>query len=192
VIRPIELGLCGGYAWDGDRRRVVIALPGAMLGGMPSLAFPLHALVARGWSAVQVWDEWRDRSGDATEWVRTRAEAAFAAAQAPPSVIVVAKSLSTRAAGLAAERSWPAIWLTPLLDDEECVAALRRRRAPALLVGGTADETWDGDLARELSDDVLELPGADHSVGAGGDPYVLLANLAVVVRRVDAFAASLG
>jgi len=140
---------------------------------------------------VQVWDERRDRSGDATEWVRARAEAAFAAAGAPATVLVLAKSLSTRAAALAAERSWPAIWLTPLLDDEESVAALRARRAPALLVGGTADPTWDGDLARELSDDVLELPGADHSVGAGGDPRVLLANLGAVVERVESFAAAL-
>src|SRR4051812_18499567 len=148
---------------------------------MPSLAFPLYALVARGWSAVQVWDEWRDRSGDATEWVRARAEAAFAAAGAPAAALVLAKSLSTRAAGLAAERSWPAIWRTPLLDDEECLAALRRRRAPALLVGGTAGRSWDGDLARALSEDVLELPRADHSLGADGDPRVLLANLEIVV-----------
>jgi len=191
VVRPVELGPCGGYAWEGDPARVVIALPGALLGGMPSLAFPLYALVARRWSAVQVWDERRDRSGDATEWVRARAEAAFAAAGAPATVLVLAKSLSTRAAALAAERSWPAIWLTPLLDDEESVAGLRARRAPALLVGGTADSAWDGDLARELSDDVLELPGADHSVGAGGDPRVLLANLGVVVERVESFAAAL-
>ena len=106
-------------------------------------------------------------------------------------MLVLAKSLSTRAAALAAERSWPAVWLTPLLDDEESVAGLRARRAPALLVGGTADSAWDGDLARELSDDVLELPGADHSVGAGGDPRVLLANLGVVVERVESFAATL-
>jgi len=38
---------------------------------------------------------------------------------------------------------------------------------------------------------VLELPGADHSVGAGGDPRVLLANLGVVVERVESFAAAL-
>ena len=191
MIQPIDLGVCGGYAWDGDRERVAIALPGALLGGMPSLAFPLYALAARGWSAVQVWDERRDRTGDATAWVTTRAEAAIAAAGDPETIVVVAKSLSTRAAGLVAERGWPAIWLTPLLDDAECVEGLRRRRAPALLVGGTSDPTWDGDLARELSDDVLELAHADHGLGTGSGPRPLLANLTRIVERVDAFEAAL-
>jgi hypothetical protein len=33
-----------------------------------------------------------------------------------------------------------------------------------LLIGGTADVSWDGELARQLSDDVLELEGADHGL----------------------------
>ncbi|HEY3182370.1 MAG TPA: hypothetical protein VGJ77_06020 [Gaiellaceae bacterium] len=191
MIRPVDLGVCSGYAWDGDPARAAIALPGAMLGGMPSLAFPLSVFVARGWSAVQVWDEFLDRSVDPTPWVRERAEAAIAAAKGAERLVLVAKSLSTRAAGLAAERSIPAVWLTPLLDDPESVDGLRRRTAPALLVGGTADPTWDGRLARELSDDVLELPGADHGLGTGADPRPLLANLERIVERVDALAARL-
>jgi hypothetical protein len=78
--------------------------------------------------------------------------------------LVLAKSVTTRASGLVAERGWAGIWLTPLLDDAESVAGLRRRSAPALLVGGTADPSWDGELARELSDDVLEVGGADHGL----------------------------
>jgi pimeloyl-ACP methyl ester carboxylesterase len=191
MIRPVDLGVCSGYAWDGDPARAAIALPGAMLGGMPSLAFPLSVFVARGWSAVQVWDEFLDRSVDPTPWVRERVEAAIAAAKGAERLVLVAKSLSTRAAGLAAERSIPAVWLTPLLDDPESVDGLRRRTAPALLVGGTADPTWDGRLARELSDDVLELPGADHGLGTGADPRPLLANLERIVERVDALAARL-
>jgi hypothetical protein len=191
MIRPVDLGVCSGYAWDGDPARAAIALPGAMLGGMPSLAFPLSVFVARGWSAVQVWDEFLDRSVDPTPWVRERVAAAIAAAKGAERLVLVAKSLSTRAAGLAAERSIPAVWLTPLLDDPESVDGLRRRTAPALLVGGTADPTWDGRLARELSDDVLELPGADHGLGTGADPRPLLANLERIVERVDALAARL-
>jgi hypothetical protein len=189
VLQPVDLGVCTGYAWDGDPARAAIALPGALLGGMPSLAFPLYVLVDRGWSAVQVWDEYLDRSVDATAWVRERAEAAIAAAEGAERFVLVAKSLSTRAAGLAAERSLPAIWLTPLLDDPESVAGLRGRTAPALLVGGTADPTWDGRLASELADDVLELPGADHGLGTRADARALLANLGRVVERVEAFAA---
>src|SRR5215208_4232121 len=187
MLRPIDLGVCSGYAWAGDPARAAIALPGALLGGMPSLAFPLYALVARGWSAVQVWDEFLDRTVDPTPWVRARAEAAIGAADGARRLVIVAKSLSTRAAGLAAERSIPAIWLTPLLDDPESVEALRRRTAPALLIGGTADPAWDGTVAREVADDVLELPGADHGLGTGVDSHALLANLGRIVERVDAF-----
>jgi len=189
VIEPIDLGVCRGYRWDGDVDRVVVVLPGAMLAGMPSVAIPIHALRDRGWSAVQVWDEFLDRSVDATAWTRERAEAALAAAGTPRTILLVAKSLTTRAASLAADRSLPAIWLTPLLDDEESLVALRRRTAPALLVGGTADPTWDGALARTLSDAVLELPEADHGFGGPTGIASLLGNFALLTHAVDEFAA---
>ena len=82
---------------------------------------------------------------------------------------MIAKSLTTRAAGIAAERGLPAIWLTPLLNDPDSVEMLRARTAKALLIGGTADAIWDGALARELSDDVLEIEGADHGLARVGD-----------------------
>lgn len=77
-----------------------------------------------------------------------------------------------------------------MLDDEESVAGLRQRRAPALLVGGTADPAWDGALARTLSDDVHELEGVNHGFGCVGDePLDTLDNLKRVVEAVTAFAA---
>jgi hypothetical protein len=191
-ISGVDLGVCRGYAYEGDPRRTAIVLPGAMLGGMPVNAFAIYALVARGWSAVQVWDEFLDRSLDATEWTRVRAEAALRHAGDPPGALVVAKSLTTRAAGLAAERSLPAVWLTPLLADAATVELLRARTAPALLVGGTADPMWDGALARELSDDVLELPDADHGFAQpDGAPRGILDNLRTIVDRLDDFAVRL-
>lgn len=188
MIDPIDLGVCRGYRWHGDPNRVAVVLPGAMLAGMPAVAAPLYALLDRGWSAVQVWDEFRDRSLDATAWTRERAEAALAAAGDAEEIVLVAKSLTTRAAGLAAERSLKAVWLTPLLNDPECVEMLRGRTAPALLVGGTADPSWDPALARELSGDVLELPDADHGFGGPGGVSTLLANLGRVAEAVAAFA----
>ncbi len=92
----------------------------------------------------------------------------------------MAKSITTRHTGVAAARGRRAVWLTPLLDLDECVDGLRRRTAPALLVGGTADETWDGALARELSPDVLELVGGDHGLARRGD-------VAKIVDAVHAF-----
>jgi hypothetical protein len=133
-----------------------------MLAGMPSVGFAIEGARREGFRAVQVWDEYLDRTADPTAWAVDRATAAveFAGGCA----LLIAKSLTTRAAGLAADRAWPAVWLTPLLNDGASVQMLRRRTAPALLVGGPDDPMWNSDLAREISPDVLELPGADHGL----------------------------
>ena len=164
MIRPVDLGICHGYEYDGDPARTAILLPGRMLAGMPALAYAQQGLTANGWRIVQVWDEYLDPAQDAAEWVHERLAAAVRAAPEAREPLVVAKSMSTRAAGAVAEHGWPAIWLTPLLTDAGCVTALRRRSAPALLIGGTDDPLWDGRVAREISDDVLELEGADHGL----------------------------
>jgi len=182
--------MCRGCLWRGDPRRVVIGLPGAFLVGSPALTFCLQAVARTGWSALQLFDEYHDPSVDATRWVLERANAALASLGSPDRTIVMAKSLSTRAAGLVAERGYPAVWLTPLLNDDESVAGLLRRQAPALLIGGTADPAWDGELARTISHDVLELDGVDHGFGSPGEhPLDTLDNLKRVVETVAAFAA---
>ncbi len=183
MIRPIDLGVCQGYEFEGDAARTAIALPGAMLAGMPSLWFAFGPLFEDGWRVVLVWDQFLDRSQDATQWVRARAEAA--AAYAGDVSLVIAKSLTTRAAGLAAEHAWPAVWLTPLFD-EETLPLYRKRTAPALLVGGTADPAWDGALARELSGDVLELDGADHGLARVSDAPLVGEAVAVFSARLRA------
>jgi hypothetical protein len=180
VIRPVDLGVCLGYEYEGDTGRTAIALPGAMLGGMPALWYAFEPLLADGWRIVLVWDQFLDRTADAEEWVRIRAEAA--AEHAGSVRLLVAKSLSTLASGLAADRAWPAVWLTPLLV-EETLPGLRRRTAPALFVGGTADESWDRTLARELSDDVLELDGADHSLARIDQAQQIAEAVVTFVRR---------
>ncbi len=192
-FQSIDLGMCRGCLWEGDPRSVVIGLPGALTVGAPGLIFSLQAIVRQGWSAIQVIDEYHDRSVDPTSWVEERAAAAITRAAGADRILVVAKSLSTRAAGLVADGGYPAVWLTPLLDDPVSVAGLERRTAPALLVGGTADPTWNGPLARRLSGDVLELKGVDHGFGErGDDPKQTLDNLKQVVKAVTAFAARAG
>jgi hypothetical protein len=182
VIRPIDLGICHGYEYDGDSARTAVLLPGAMLGGMPSLAFAQQGLTEAGWRVVQVWDEFLDRSQDADEWVHERLAAAVRHAPEARQILVVGKSLGTRAAADAADHEWPGIWLTPLLDNDESVSALRRRTEPALLVGGTDDPMWIGRIAREISDDVLELEGADHGLAK-------IEHAQQIVDAVAAFAA---
>jgi hypothetical protein len=83
-------------------------------------------------------------------------------------VLVVGKSLGTRAASYAAERGLDAIWFTPLLVEPELAEAIASNPGRQLLVGGLADELWDPAIARELADngcDVLEVPDADHGMG---------------------------
>jgi hypothetical protein len=180
VIAPVDLGICHGYEYEGDPARTALVLPGRMLGGMPVNAYAIEAVRAEGWRVVQVWDEYLDPTEDATTWVVSRLDAAAAHAGGDGERLVIAKSLGTLAAGAVAERGWRAVWLTPLLNEPSVVELLRARTAPALLISGTADPAWDGTLARELSDDVLELPGADHGLAR-------IEDLPAIVTAIRAF-----
>ena len=102
MIRPVDLGICHGYEYEGDPARTAVLLPGSMLAAMPVHAFAQQGLTAAGWRVVQIWDEFLDRSQDASEWVRERLAAAVRHAPEARQILVVGKSLSTRAAADAA------------------------------------------------------------------------------------------
>lgn len=176
MIRAVDLGPCPGVEWSGDLERTAVVLPGRLLGGTPSCYYAASALNETGRRVVQVWEGY-DESLSPLEWATTRAEAALA--YAGGATLLVAKSMTTLLTGFAAEHGLAGVWLTPLLDQPECVDGLRRRTAPALLVGGTNDPAWDGRLARELADEVLELEDADHG----------LARIDQLPRLVDAVSA---
>jgi hypothetical protein len=181
VIRPVDLGICHGYEYDGDPARTAVILPGRMLAGMPVNAFAQQGLTNAGWRVVQVWDEYLDPDEDAHQWVHERLAAAVRHAPEARKLLIVGKSMGTLGAADAAEHGWPGIWLTPLLNDGDSVVTLRRRTAPALLIGGTADPMWNGRVAREITDDVLELDGADHGLAK-------IEHLQQIVDAVAAFA----
>jgi hypothetical protein len=101
--------------------------------------------------------------------------------------LLIAKSLGTNAAKLAAERSLPAVWLTPVLSAPWIVAALERATAPFLLVGGTADAMWNGAVAGRLSPYVLEVEDADHGLYVPGPLTESIAVLGRMVVAVDEF-----
>lgn len=180
MIEPVDLGICSGYEWEGDEKRTAVVLPGAMLGGTPSCYYTAHALNDAGWRVVQVWDEYP--GGDRVAWPTSRAHAALD--YAGEVRILAGKSAGTLAAGIAARCGLAGIWLTPLLQEQACVDGLRARTAPALLIGGGDDASWDRDLARELGDDIVELAGADHSLAR-------IDHLQQIVDAVVAFAARL-
>jgi len=101
--------------------------------------------------------------------------------------LLIGKSLGSLAAPVAADRGLPAVWLTPLLIDEAAVAALHRALAPCLLIGGTADKVWDGEVARSITPHVLEVDGADHGMIVPGGLAESAAVLGQVITAVENF-----
>jgi len=84
----------------------------------------------------------RQQRGKVASQVAAAVDELTAATGAAP--VVIGKSLGSLAAPIVADRGLTAIWFTPLLTDQPTVAALRRATGPFLLVGGTADQFWDG------------------------------------------------
>jgi hypothetical protein len=105
--------------------------------------------------------------------------------------VLIAKSLGTHAAELAAERELPAIWLTPLLYDDRIVEAIVRNPAPALLVGGTGDRSWIPDIAARTGKTVLTIDGGDHSLRPPGSLRAYTDALGVVAAAMEQFLAHL-
>lgn len=190
-MEDVDLGVCAGRWYAGDPDRVAVVLPGARyLPFAPLLWFAREVAWSRGWSVLEVWDEYRDRSVDPRQWVEDRARAGLSRADDARTMLVT-KSMASGAVGLAAERRLPGIWLTPLLHVEHVAAGFRQLGAPALLVGGTADESWAAETARRSGHEVLELEGADHSLQLPGDPLGSLDALRRIVDRMDSFVAAL-
>lgn len=108
-----------------------------------------------------------------------------------PRIALVGKSLGAFTATLAADRGLPAIWLTPVLRDTDVPADLRRSAAPFLLVGGTADPSWDPAVARSFGKPVFEAPDADHGMEIAGDPVRSAEVLRDVTVAMDAFVRTL-
>lgn len=190
-MEDVDLGVCKGRWYAGEPDRVAVVLPGARyLPFAPLLWFAREVALARGWSVLEVWDEYLDRSEDPWRWVEERAEAALRRAGEARTMLVT-KSITSRAVTIATERSLPGIWLTPLLHNDDIAAGFEQLLAPALLVGGTADESWEGAAAQRAGHDVLELDGANHSLQIEGDPLASVDALRRVIERMDAFAAAL-
>lgn len=122
-------------------------------------------------------------------WVHREVTEAFDAVDGG-AALVVGKSLGSLAAPLVADRGTPAIWLTPLLRQGapvDLVGELARASGPMLLVGGTADRSWDGAAARELSPYVCEIPDADHGLWVPGPLANSAHALGVVATAVEQF-----
>jgi len=157
----------------------------------PLLMFARVAVENRGGTTQAVaWDfsnapEDTQQRQQVVAQVEAAADDLTAATGAAP--LLIGKSLGSLSAPVAADRALPAVWFTPLLRDEQTVAALRRATAPALLVGGAADKFWDGQVARSLSPYVLEIPEADHGMFVPGPLAAAAAVLGTVITAVEHF-----
>jgi predicted alpha/beta-hydrolase family hydrolase len=162
-------GLPTRWEPSGVSRGLALVAPGrAYSPSAPLLDFARIALLQHDLTVQQLWwDSTARGDEDAEAWVRRHVAAAHAQEDADH-VLVVGKSLGTRAASYAAERGLDAIWFTPLLVDPVVAEGIAANAGRQLLVGGLADELWDPAVARELADagcEVLEVPDADHSMG---------------------------
>ncbi|GAA4910790.1 hypothetical protein LX16_2660 [Stackebrandtia albiflava] len=162
----------------------MVVIPGRNFGPYSPLMFlPQLAARRRGAEVVPVsWHRDFDELGTggirAEEWVADQVNPALAGLDRP---LLVGKSLGSYASLIAANLDLPAVWITPLLHRPEIVAGLKRATAPFMLVGGTADPSWDGDVARGLTPRVCEIPGADHGLMRADRP---LADYAAILSEV--------
>jgi hypothetical protein len=176
--------------------RAAVVVPGMMYGPhAPLLMYASDAAEARGARVRHVSWTGRPPAPDAApeekgRWVLAEVAPVLEqekAARPAAKPLLIAKSLGTHAAALAADRDLPAIWLTPLLTSPWVVDALRSASAPFLLVGGTADKLWDGPLARQLTSHVLEVRAADHGMYVPGRLAASAAVLGQVATAIEDF-----
>ncbi len=158
----------------------------------PGCAYAGYVLRAAGWRVRDVWWDPPANSSmsieDEVAWVGDQLASATSGIDGP--IFVVGKSLGTYAARLAAERAYPAIWLTPVLVDPVLVEAIRANPARQLLVGGTEDALWDVDVAASLAAggcDVLQLDGLDHGLIDPADAVRSAEALVEITRAMATF-----
>jgi len=176
----------------GTGRAAVLAPGGGYSTDGPLLMYAGLAVERRGGYAHRIaWPPGLTESvAENHAWVTVQVAAAIdetVAAAGATAPVVIAKSLGSLAAPLVADRGLAAVWFTPLLTDEPTVAALRRRTAPCLLVGGTADRFWDGQAARSITPHVVEVPAADHGMFVPGGLSASAAVLGQVMTAVERF-----
>jgi pimeloyl-ACP methyl ester carboxylesterase len=170
-----------------------VVIPGRMFGPAAGMLMYCAAVAERRGAAVhRHW--WSSEPPEPLEpevptWVSNQVTPLLDRVGGRP--LLIAKSLGTNAAAIAAERALPAVWLTPLLTVPWVAAAMGRATAPMLLIGGTADEVWDGALARRLSPQVLEIDGADHGMSVPGPVADSVAVLGRMVVAVEEFLAAI-
>lgn len=195
------------YKQDADTDQLAVIFPGYMYRcDGPLLYYPTSMLLSSGADVLLVeytYDlvtEWKSLDSRAHKrWLFADSSAAFQTACKQRSykrITLVGKSLGTQAMGhvLASEpttRHARAIWLTPILTDPELREQLTNSVNPSLLIIGSADDYYDGQLLERLRGrggmEVLVVPEADHVLEAGGGALRSIEILKSVMESVWRF-----
>ncbi|PHP52033.1 hypothetical protein [Actinomyces ruminis] len=125
----------------------------------------MRALSLAGWKVFHA--QWDLSDLDAAERRAAVAEATDRLAECTANAderLVLAKSLDTMASGWAADNAVPAVWLTPLLYDDECLNDISRFEAPAVPISGSRDWAWDDAAAKLSGKQRLCLGACDHAL----------------------------
>jgi hypothetical protein len=104
--------------------------------------------------------------------------------------LVVAKSLGTLAAPVAAARGYDAAWLTTLLTESEVAEPLLSYPAAQFVVIGSSDPDFSQDVIDALPGERLVVAG-DHVLRVPGDAAAMVASHGSFVRSFDAWLTAL-
>ena len=179
------------HAADGTPVGRCIVLPGSKYTpDGPMLFFAAQVALMAGWDVRQVWWEAPQFNSDADEvaWVGSQLDAALN--DYAGRVMVVAKSLGTLAAPVAAARGYDAAWLTPLLTESVVAEPLLSYPAAQFVVIGSSDPFLSQDVFDALPGERLIVAG-DHILRIPGDPAAMVASHDRFVRSFEAWLAKL-
>lgn len=156
----------------------------------PMLFFAAQVALMRGWDVRQVWWDVPRFDNDAEEvaWVGSELEEAVEGYAGR--VLVVAKSLGTLAAPVAAARGYDAAWFTPLLTEPDVAECLAFYPAAQFVAIGSSDPFLDQDVLDALPGEHLVVPG-DHVLRVPGDAAGMVASHDRVVRAFGAWLTAL-
>jgi hypothetical protein len=140
-----------------------VVLPGS---GYPALApvlhWPARLLAGAGWRLKVVeWSPETEGGGDPVAFVERALQEACGDEEPD---LLLTKSLGSLCAPWAVEHDVPGVWLTPLVGEAPVLAALRAMDERSIAVGGGADRLWRSGALDGADIEVLEVPGANHSL----------------------------
>jgi predicted alpha/beta-hydrolase family hydrolase len=194
---------------EGAIDQLAVLLPG--LGytlDMPLFYYAEKLLLERGWDVLRVEYAYNTRPEFQTlpkperdRWLLADTIAAWLAGRDQRTyerVVLIGKSLGTRAMGHLLTMADPppnvgAIWLTPLLGEEQLRQQIQQYGGPSLFVIGTADPHFEPVALEKMQvatiGEAVVVRNADHGMDIPGDP---IASVRAVERVVEALGRFLG